>query len=454
MQMCGSYLQAGRVNYQAWSNNLWTKYEYDGRGMISWVQHLNDAAGHDLARRDYWRDDRDRIKGWKKGNDSSFNPKENGRGDRYDYDDEGQMFQASYQVENPVAGGEGAERADSFNYDELGNRAGWNHVASRGEMLFERRDNKLNPPIIIVKDTASPVFGWIGEVVIPALILPWWVPPGNGVTIADGWITASYNALSQPVAMGNIAYGNNYMWLWYDPLGRCVKRWIGTGDQTPAGPTTYFYYDGWNLIQEGSSATVADRIYVHGNRVDEIVASLAGVGWLYHHYDARGHCILQTNANGGLQEQYDYDAFGWPYFYTAAGTSVPQSQSGNRFLFTGREFLSDMRIYDYRNRMYQPELGRFLQPDSQQFAAGDYNLYRYCHNDPGNRADPMGLTTVQVETFHYGVPLGSHIPQVTSSIRYEKLTTNSWLNAALTGARMASPYAHSDNMESWGVVSE
>jgi hypothetical protein len=36
--------------------------------------------------------------------------------------------------------------------------------------------------------------------------------------------------------------------------------------------------------------------------------------WLYHHYDARGHCILLTSPNGTLLEQYDYDAFGSPYF--------------------------------------------------------------------------------------------------------------------------------------------
>jgi hypothetical protein len=43
--------------------------------------------------------------------------------------------------------------------------------------------------------------------------------------------------------------------------------------------------------------------------------------------------------------------------------------------------------------MYQPELGRFLQPDPKQFDAGDYNLYRYCHNDPVNKRDPLGLDT-------------------------------------------------------------
>src|SRR2546430_1926798 len=41
--------------------------------------------------------------------------------------------------------------------------------------------------------------------------------------------------------------------------------------------------------------------------------------------------------------------------------------------------------------MYQPELGRFMQPDPKEFGAGDYNLYRYCHNDPVNRSDPFGF---------------------------------------------------------------
>jgi RHS repeat-associated protein len=70
---------------------------------------------------------------------------------------------------------------------------------------------------------------------------------------------------------------------------------------------------------------------------------------------------------------------------TATGTNLAASAEwGNRFLFTGREWLKDLKVYDYRNRIYQHELGRFLQPNPKQFAAGDYNLYRYCHNDPVN----------------------------------------------------------------------
>jgi len=167
--------------------------------------------------------------------------------------------------------------------------------------------------------------------------------------------------------------------------------------------TTYFYYEGWNLIQEGTSFANPTKNYVHGARVDEIVKQIRPTDWWerYFHYDARGHCTLQTDTAGNIVEQYEYDAFGYPYFYNGGGTNVGYSEWGNRFLFTGREWLSDqwvsgqwlsdLKLYDYRNRMYQPELGRFMQPDPKEFGGGDYNLYRYCHNDPVNKADPFGL---------------------------------------------------------------
>lgn len=55
---------------------------------------------------------------------------------------------------------------------------------------------------------------------------------------------------------------------------------------------------------------------------------------------------MLTNTSRGIQEQYDYDAFGQPYVYGANGALVARklgSPAGNRFLFTGREWLKDMR---------------------------------------------------------------------------------------------------------------
>ncbi|HSV63748.1 MAG TPA: hypothetical protein VLH83_10430 [Chthoniobacterales bacterium] len=144
----------------------------------------------------------------------------------------------------------------------------------------------------------------------------------------DGNITAGYNALNQPMLATSNALAPNWMFFGYDPLGRCVKRWVAPlpsdGNLVPppgSNPATYYYYDGWNLIQEGSSASDAQRQYVHGARVDEVPAQITPPNdWIrYFHYDASGHCTLQTDAFGNIVEQYEYDAFGYPYFYDGNG---------------------------------------------------------------------------------------------------------------------------------------
>ncbi len=387
------YHPDGKVDYQPFTNGVTTRYGYDGRGMIQSVSHKN-GAGQNLAYREYWRDDRDRILAWKRGVGGP-NPMEDGRGDRYLYDAEGQLEMADYRALYPDSTTpQDPKRRDVFHYDQLGNRMGSaNVIASWGSVAasFSRENNGLNQYVSWTKSPINQDDDMGSD----------WGSPGhaNGVTMQEGWITASYNALKQPKAIWCPSYPGGalaqFMWFGFDPLGRCVKRWMGseTGHAAGSNPATYYYYDGWNLIQEGPGGSTADRTYVHGGRVDEIVASQAGGEWVYHHYDARGHCILLTNAsNGTIREQYDYDAFGYPYFYSPSGGKLGSAfQFGNRFLFTGREWLKDLRVYDYRNRIYQPELGRFLQPDPTGFEGGDYNLYRYCHNDPVNSMDPTGL---------------------------------------------------------------
>jgi RHS repeat-associated protein len=269
-------------------------------------------------------------------------------------------------------------------------------------MSFLRRDNGLNQYTSWENNDPNPPGHW-GTAMSYDDNSPWaphTAPPGNGVMMAEGNLVASYNALNQPVAMIPTGSPNIY-WFGYDPLGRCVKRVVGPSAES--GTATYFYYDGGNLIQEGPSATAIDRIYMLGNRVDEIVADYAATNgqWIFHHSEGRGHNMLLTAANGTLAEQNEYDAFGRPYFFSSTAQPLNSSTFGNRFLFTGREYLSELKLYDYRARMYQPEIGRFMQPDPQHFAAGDYNLYRYCHNDPVNRSDPTGMAERILEDFRW-----------------------------------------------------
>jgi hypothetical protein len=277
----------------------------------------------DYSQRQYWRDSRDRITAFQKSYNPAANPMENGRGDRFAYDYEGQVTDGWYNAVDPAGNFNSWTRKDHFSYDALGNRQGGsNNLASRNNgssaISFLRRDNGLNQythwwpagsDYVIYHDDNSP---WA----------PWTSFPGSGVLMADGWLVASYNALNQPVAM--VPFGwSDAIYFGYDPLGRCVKRWVGSSGDVYSNPATYFHYDGSNLLQEGANAWGPSRVYAHGNGVDEIVWSqntFTGEQ-AYHHYDARGHCSLLTDSAGNLLEQYEYDAFGQPYFYDASGNS-------------------------------------------------------------------------------------------------------------------------------------
>src|SRR5256714_8722221 len=106
--------------------------------------------------------------------------------------------------------------------------------------------------------------------------------------------------------------------------------------------------------------------------------------------------MAMLDPGGNIIEKYSYDAFGKPHI-TGWWDDNERGGSwyGNRYTFQGREWFPELGIYDYRNRYYHPNLGRFLQVDPTGFAAGDMNLFRYCGDDPVDRSDPMGLDTFE-----------------------------------------------------------
>jgi RHS repeat-associated protein len=61
------------------------------------------------------------------------------------------------------------------------------------------------------------------------------------------------------------------------------------------------------------------------------------------------------------------------------------------YLHQGGRYDSETGLYDFRNRFYDPDKGRWLNLDPIGFDAGDSNLYRYVENNPANLTDAMGL---------------------------------------------------------------
>jgi len=169
-----------------------------------------------------------------------------------------------------------------------------------------------------------------------------------------------------------------------DGWNRCVKR-------TENGVTTYLIYDEWNLIAEYDASGTLVTHYIHGPREDEILAKVTTTSTTFPVEDAIGSTIAVTSASGAVLERIFYtDAFGTPAFQDASGTPLSGTSTDTRFLFTGREWLASLGLYDYRNRTYSPSLGRFIEADPIRLDGNDVNLYRYVGNNPINYIDPTG----------------------------------------------------------------
>jgi RHS repeat-associated protein len=212
-----------------------------------------------------------------------------------------------------------------------------------------------------------------------------------------------------------VSDGTYNRYFFYDALDRCVKR---SPTVANGGNTTYYIYDGEKPILEYSSTDIVGR-NVYGKGIDEILmrtdSSVNGGQPIYYAQDHEGSvthlingCTTPSSQTGNVLEKYAYDAFGVPTFMDSGGNNLNPNATvyDNRFLFTGREYgatyrnmyVSTFSFYEYRARAYNPTLGRFMSEDPKLFDAGDYNLFRYCHNDPMDFTDPMGLQDADVTT--------------------------------------------------------
>ena len=203
----------------------------------------------------------------------------------------------------------------------------------------------------------------------------------NGNLTGQGQWTYTYDALNRMTSAFKNGTTVNFA---YDARNRCVSRTIN-------GTITFFYYDGWSLIEEQNASSALLARYVNGAAIDEMIAAVSSGVTTYYHQDALGSTVALSTTTGAVGERYSYDIYGAPTIKAPNGTTRSTSSYGNRFLFTGREYIQQALLYDYRNRMYSPTFGRFLQTDPLEFEAKDGNLVRYVRNQPTGLSDPFGL---------------------------------------------------------------
>ena len=185
------------------------------------------------------------------------------------------------------------------------------------------------------------------------------------------YYTVTYNGKGRAKRINGIGFA-------YDPNDYRIKK-----------QDSLYLLEGEHLEATYSTAGVLQNKYLRGVVVDEIVN-----GYAYHssdandwsnytfHHDHLNSVTALTGHAGSTEETTSYDAFGGMLDQSFPGTE-------NELLFTGRQWDEDNRLYYYRARYYDPEIGRFISEDPIGFGAG-VNFYAYVGNNPVNFNDPSG----------------------------------------------------------------
>lgn len=326
-------------------NGTNTDYVYDDANRLLTVD--NKTGTLSFAKFDY---------GYNNVSMRTYMQRDNAKGDAYSYDAIDQVTDVLYNVTDPGGTKLNPDRTVNYIYDPSGNRNSLNDNSVTTNYIA----NNLNQYTAAGNDVLT-------------------YDKNGNLQTQNGW-TYTYDAQNRMIKATN---GTNTVDFGYDPRNRCVKRIIN-------GTTTYYYFDDWNMIEERNATGILTASYIHGAMIDEVISMNNVLGSFFYHHDALGSIIALTNKNGNAVEKYTYDVFGAPAIKDKNGNIIIASAFGNRFMFTGREYIQELSLCDYRNRMYSPGLGRFLQIDPLRFKAGDYNYYRYVINNSINKKDSFG----------------------------------------------------------------
>jgi len=359
------YDEAGNATQMPRENNTATTMAYDAVNRVTTVSESSPRSP--LSELDYVYDEADnRTSTTQTLSPLTSNLAPRITRDSYQYDPIYQVTGADYAA--PVArNGQvvgGPEHAERFSYDAVGNRV----------QTTEITNTQFQMPNWVTNYTANA----LNQYIQIGNTTPTYDRNGNLASL-KGW-RYRYDALNRLIEASDAEMTAKF---YYDAKNRCVARSYN-------GATTLNYYDNWNLIEERDLKGNEVGRYVHGRKIDEIVVMVNRHGTFYPHRDVLGNVTMLTGIDGKLVERYSYSVTGGVTIFDATGKEMAFSRVGNRWLYTGREWLQEVGLYDYRNRVYSAELGRFLQTDPIRFSAGDINIYRYCGNRVSRFADPTG----------------------------------------------------------------
>jgi RHS repeat-associated protein len=251
--------------------------------------------------------------------------------------------------------------------------------------------------------------------------------PANEITDIDNttgpsWSTPSYDANGNTTLIPRSDLGTNKsMIAIWDAWNRLVKLINPDTSQTVAefvydgrnfrivnkeyasgtlSATRHLYYtDSWQAIEERvNTSTTPERQHVWGIRyIDDLVLRERDTNAdgtlderLYHLPDANWNVTAVVDASGSVQERIEYTTYGQLQFLTPTFGPRNASSYDIRTTYTSREWIPEIKLYYFRNRWYDPVLGRFCYRDPIKFKGSNWNLFEFTNSRVLNALDPSG----------------------------------------------------------------
>jgi len=256
--------------------------------------------------------------------------------------------------------------------------------------------------------------------------------PGSLQYLFDGFgqlvkspkvLDADYNALGQLVSVETAKYRSVFG---YNAQGERIYKQV---TEKASGAVRLSLYPMDSVAVE--PAGTQSYIFVGSSRLVRLEENTGE--WYYYLKDHIGSSDIVMHSSGKPVEQMLYQPYGseedpdlmsnaWREHSQANKDITPREKTHHRF--TGHYLDDDSGLYYMKARFYDPQLGRFVQPDPLFLdqpklclkSVIECNLYSYARNNPLKFSDPTGQDAVYIAFPDYkiSVPTPNWIP---SSLR-------------------------------------
>ena len=177
----------------------------------------------------------------------------------------------------------------------------------------------------------------------------------------------------------------------YDSLGQRVIKEEGNNKER------YQYQD--RRIKQVEKEGEYSLIYSYSsNGIIQSVSEISNkdIKTYFYLIDIIGNIVGLVDGNGNIVVEYDYSSYG--------KVEVKKDTVGiskkDHIRYKGYIYDEETKRYYLISRYYDPEIGRFISPDSVEYiepsSISGLNLYVYCGNDPINMYDPSGNFAISI----------------------------------------------------------